>query len=386
MKLVLTAARAYTPLDEVRHPILVVEDGVISVFGPRDAITVPTGAQVIDFGDSILAPGFVDIHVHGGAGQDVMQASDSALAAIGSHLAKQGVTSYCPTTVTAPVDKTLASLERLGVAVKGGGAAGRAQPLGLHLEGPFISAAKCGVHPVADIQAPSVELFERLREASGNTVRIMTVAPELPGAAQLIATAKRNGVRLSLGHSDATTAPTQAAIDAGATHATHTFNAMRSLDHRDPGILGITLTDDRLSADIIADGIHVAPDMIKLFLTLKGEERAVLITDAISASGMPEGRYKLGAFEVDVRDGRCTYNGRLAGSVLKMDRAVRNIMDFAGWPLQRALRLATLNPARVIGRDDRKGALAVGKDADIVALSPHGEVLATLCRGVRLQG
>jgi N-acetylglucosamine-6-phosphate deacetylase len=173
----------------------------------------------------------------------------------------------------------------------------------------------------------------------------------------------------------------QDAVKAGARHATHTFNAMRPLDHRDPGIIAEVLTDDRLSADMIVDGIHVAPPVVKLFLEAKGRERAVLITDAISATGMPDGRYQLGPIEVDVKDGKCTSGGSLAGSVLTMDRAVRNVTKFSRWSLRDAVRAATLNPARAVGLASHHGVLVSGANADFTVLSPAGEVLKTIVGG-----
>jgi N-acetylglucosamine-6-phosphate deacetylase len=173
----------------------------------------------------------------------------------------------------------------------------------------------------------------------------------------------------------------QDAVKAGAGHATHTFNAMRPLDHRDPGIIGEVLSDDGITADIIVDGIHVAPPVVKLFLRAKGRERAVLITDAISAAGMPDGRYRLGPIEVDVKDGKCTSNGSLAGSVLTMERAVRNVTLFSDWSLRDAVQAATLNPARAVGLAGRHGVLAPGGEADFTVLNPAGEVLKTIVRG-----
>jgi len=210
---------------------------------------------------------------------------------------------------------------------------------------------------------------------------MMTIAPELPGATETIAEAKRVGVHSSIGHSNATYDEAEKGIRAGADHATHTFNAMRPLDHREPGILGAVLSDDRLTADLIADGVHVDPSVVRLFLRAKGTERAVLITDAISATGMPDGIYKLGAFEVEVRDSRCEYQGKLAGSVLTLDRAVRNIMSFAGWKLQESIRLATFNPARLLGITEDKGRVAVGCDADLLLLSAEGQVIQTIIAG-----
>jgi N-acetylglucosamine-6-phosphate deacetylase len=374
-------------LERISRPVLVIEDGAIAQVTSRDHSEVPAGAQVRDFPGAILAPGFIDIHIHGGAGHDVMAANAAALEEIERSLAKHGVTSYFPTTVTAPLDDTYVALDRLAAAIETTSARKRngslrAQPLGIHLEGPFISHAKCGVHPTEHLQAPSLEVFDRLWQAARGKISLMTVAPELPKAEYLIGEAARRGVCVSLGHSDSLLAPVEAAIAAGARHATHTFNAMRALDHREPGILGAVLADERLTADIIADGIHVHPEVVRLFLLAKGAERAVLITDAISATGMGDGRYRLGGFEVEVRGERCERDGRLAGSVLTLDRAVRNAMKFTGCELQHAVRMATLNPARVAGFAGRKGQLVEGADADIVVLTQEGQPVQTFVAGV----
>jgi N-acetylglucosamine-6-phosphate deacetylase len=210
---------------------------------------------------------------------------------------------------------------------------------------------------------------------------MMTIAPELPGALDVIAEAARRGACVSIGHSDAQLPAAQAAVEAGARHATHTFNAMRPLDHRDPGIIGGVLTDGRISADIIADGIHVSPTVVELFLQAKGRERAVLITDAISATGMPDGQYQLGPILVEVHEGKCSANGSLAGSVLTMDRAVRNVMQFSTWSLRDSVRAASLNPARTVGLASQYGVLAAGAAADFTVLSPSGNVLKTIVAG-----
>jgi len=381
VKIAITAKLAFSPIETIEHPVVMIEDGVVVAFGSRDAHSIPSNARVLEFPASILAPGFIDIHVHGGAGHDVMQSGDDALARMERHFATHGVTSYCPTTVTAPLDTTLAALYRLGKLDDSVHAGNRARPVGLHLEGPFISHAKRGVHPPENLVDPSVELFERFWTAASGKVAVMTVAPELPGAREMINAAAARGVCISLGHSNATLAETQAGIDAGARHATHTFNAMRPLDHREPGVLGAVLVDDRVTADLIADGVHVHPEMVELFLRAKGPGGAVLITDAISATGMGDGTFKLGNFEVQVTGDRCEYQGKLAGSVLTLDRAVRNVSQFANWPLQQAVRLATLNPARVLGRKDI-GVLAPGARADFVVLSPQGEVQQTIIGGI----
>jgi N-acetylglucosamine-6-phosphate deacetylase len=384
MRTAFTASRLYTPVEEVQNPLLLVEDGLISEVSSRSTKEVPGNASLVDFGDTVLAPGFVDIHMHGGAGLDVMRAASSDLPRLGQFLVTNGVTGYFPTTVAAPLDATYAALGRLADAIEAAASDGnslQARPLGIHLEGPFLSHKRRGVHPPENLLAPTVEILERLWQAARGHVRMLTIAPETPGAMEVIAEAARRKICVSIGHSDAEMPIAQDAVKAGARHATHTFNAMRPLDHRDPGIIGEVLTDDRLSADIIVDGIHVSPPIVKLFLQAKGRERAVLITDAISATGMPDGRYQLGPIEVDVKDGKCTANGSLAGSVLTMDRAVRNVAQFSHWTLQDAVRAATLNPAQAVGLSGQHGVLARGARADFVVMSPSGEVLKTIVSG-----
>ena len=377
MTIAITARTAFTPLQSIDHAVILVEDGLIVSAGTRDELEIPSGAHFIELGDHILAPGFIDIHIHGGAGHDVMAPSRDGLARFERSLTNYGVTSYCPTTVTAPLDTTFQSLAFLAQAKSLPRDASRARPLGLHLEGPFISHARRGVHPPENLLQPSPELFEKLWQAAEGNVDVMTIAPELPGAVETIRAATARDVCVSLGHSDATLSEAQAGIAAGGRHATHTFNAMRPLDHRDPGILGEVLANDAVTAEIIVDGIHVHPEVVALFVRAKGLDRAVLVTDATSATGMGDGRFRLGSFEVEVRDGRCEYQGKLAGSVLTLDRAVRNARDFAHLSLQHAVQLATLNPARVLGRQDI-GVISPGARADFVVLSSEGEVQRTI--------
>jgi N-acetylglucosamine-6-phosphate deacetylase len=379
--LVFTAGRLLTPTDALDHPLVLVEQGRVLEICCRSSRQVPAGVSVFDLGNDIMAPGYVDLHLHGSAGYDVMDDSAEALPAIEQLLIRHGVTSYFPTTVTAPMDITLRALERLADAIEtrerhleqdlerqNAHDKNRAFPLGIHLEGPFISHARRGAHPPENLLAPTLTLFERFWLAARGRIRMMTIAA-------------RRGVCVSLGHSDADFAAAERGIAAGAHHATHVFNAMRPLDHRSPGILGAVLTDRRVSADIIADGVHLDPAIVKLVADSKGPEQTVLITDSISATGMPNGRYRLGSFEVDVRDGKCKANGKLAGSVLTMDRAVRNLARFAEWDLQQAVTAASRNPARV-AQVANKGVLAVGADADFVVLSPEGEVLRIFIGGV----
>ena len=381
MKTAITASSLFTPMEVVEQPVLVVEEGRIVAVGSRSQIPLPANARHYDFPNAILAPGFIDIHIHGGNGHDVMEIDTSALAAIERGMLKHGVTSYLATTVTAPLPATLRSLEHLGAASRSNPDEARPSLLGIHLEGPFISHAKRGVHPPENLLRPSPGLLRQFHEAADGAIRMMTIAPELEGSLETIAEAAQLGIRSSLGHSNATFAEANAGIQAGACHATHTFNAMRPLDHREPGILGAVLSDDRVTADLIADGVHVAPSMIKLFLSAKGTERAILITDAISATDMPDGKYKLGEFVVEVKGNRCELEGKLAGSVLTLDRAVSNVMLYAALTLQNTVRLATLNPARLLGITETRGMLAPGRIADVVVLTQSGEVITTMAAG-----
>jgi N-acetylglucosamine-6-phosphate deacetylase len=381
--LALTAKALFTPLDVIERPVVLIEDGSIVSIGTQSSTQVPGSARHIDYGDCVLAPGLIDIHIHGSAGHDVMKADEQGRTRMEEFLAARGVTSYFPSTVAAPLDSTLTSLEWLadGIESPAENHPGRAQPLGIHLEGPFLSHARRGVHLAQNLLKPSVETFDKLWQAARGHVRLMTIAPELDGARELISEANKRGVCVSMGHSDADLAAARSGIIAGARHATHTFNAMRPLDHRAPGILGEVLSNNNLSADIIADGIHVHPSVVRVFLEAKGPERSVLITDSISAAGMPDGNYQLGGMDVEVRDGRVTRDGSLAGSVLTLDRAVRNVMEFGGWNLQHAIRAASLNPATVVAAK-QKGIIQKGSDADLIALTDAGEVRATIIEGL----
>jgi N-acetylglucosamine-6-phosphate deacetylase len=380
--LALTARVLYTPLEQIDRPLVVVEDGVVVTVDSRSHREIPAAAKRLDFDDGILTPGLVDIHIHGAAGFDVMQADAAGCSRIEKFLAARGVTSYFPTTVTAPIDTILRALEQLADGIERATKHSEgAQPLGIHLEGPFLSHARRGVHPPENLLVPTLASFERFWQGARGHIRVMTMAPELDGAAEVIAEATKRGVSISIGHSDADLNAARAGVAAGARHATHTFNAMRPLDHRDPGILGEVLSNPALTADIIADGIHVHPEVVRLFLQAKGPERAVLITDATAAAGMPDGKYRLGSLEVDVKDGKCLHEGKLAGSVLTLDRALRNAMEFSRWDLRQALRAATLNPATVTNTPS-KGRIEPGADADLVVLSSDGQVRATITKGV----
>jgi len=384
MRTVITADKLLAPNRSISHPVVVVEDGVIASIGSRESGATP-GGEVLDFPGAMLVPSYFDVHIHGSGGSDVMEATEDALSIIGQFLASHGVGSYLATTVSAPVDTTLQSLSGLARLIGKDGLGAR--PLGIHIEGPFISHAKRGAHAERDLVPPTVDLFDRMWEAAEGHIRLMTIAPELPGAAEVITRAVELGVRVSLGHSNAGIEDSMRGVRLGATSATHTFNAMRRFDHRDPGILGVVLNNDDLFAEMICDGMHVHPEVVRMFWKMKGAERAILITDAMSAAGMPDGNYKLGELEVRVKNGKCIIGeDTLAGSTLTLDHGVRNFAEFTGADLETVAMLASRNPAQMAGLDAQVGALEVGRSADITVLSPTGEVLETVLDGRRMSG
>ncbi|WP_446741788.1 N-acetylglucosamine-6-phosphate deacetylase [Silvibacterium acidisoli] len=384
MPTIITADRLINSGHSLEQPVVVIEDGVITRIGTRKDMEVPAGEQ-LDFPGGTLLPSYFDIHIHGSKNHDVMEATPETFSTIGNFLAGHGVGSYLATTVTAPWDATLRSLEGMakliGTEIEG------ARPLGIHLEGPFLSPHRKGAHPEDLLVIPTVEKFNELWEAAAGQIRLMTIAPELPNALDVIARAKSLGVRISMGHTNADTAEAKAGVKAGADSATHTFNAMRPLDHRNPGIVGEVLTNDDLYAELICDGLHVEPECVRIYWRSKGAKRAILITDAMAAAGMPDGHYKLGQLDVQVKDGVCTLDGDarvLAGSVLTLDKAVKNFASFTGAKMEDVANLVGPNPARMTGFEDRTGALAVGRSADVTVLNAANEVAATILRGQRI--
>jgi N-acetylglucosamine-6-phosphate deacetylase len=381
MQTVVTAARLWDGTGLHQNPLLLIEDGRVHSITSRESSELPAGARVLDYPGATLGPSFFDVHFHGAAGHDVMEATPQALEKIGRFIASRGTAAYLATTVTAPMDDTLRALDGLANEIAKLPAPGRARPLGIHLEGPFLSHEKRGVHPPEHLLPPSTSTFDRLVDAAHGHVRLITIAPELPGAEELIRHAVSRGVRVSLGHSNATSAETKAGIAAGGSSATHTFNAMRPLDHREPGILGTVLTSDDLYADLICDGVHTTPEIVRLWWRAKGPERAILITDALAAAGMPEGEYFLGGFAVEVKDGRAMARGVLAGSVLTLDRALANFVQFTGATIDQGLRLITRNPAAMTGLDHRCGSIVPGRAANLVALDEQGKLVASIIAG-----
>ena len=385
MRTVLTAEKLWNGTSLVDHPVILIEDGRIASIHSRTVSESPatSGDQVLDYPNATLSPAFFDVHIHGAAGHDVMEATPEALSTIGRLLASHGTGSYLATTVTAPVDATLQSLSGLAKLLAHPPAPTDTitWPIGIHLEGPFLSHAKRGVHPPELLLAPDIAIFDRFYEAAEGQVRLITLAPELPGATELAAHATSRGVRVSVGHSNATAAETRAAIAAGAVSATHTFNAMRPLDHREPGILGVVLTTDSLFAELICDGIHNTAEMVNIWWRCKGPERAILVTDSMSATGMPDGEYSLAGFKIQVANGKASFGDVLAGSVLTLDRALANFLSFTGATVEQGLRLLTANPAAMTGLSNQAGSLAIGQPANLVVVDAKGSLVASFLNG-----
>ena len=384
------ASRILTPHEEIGDGVIIVEGSQITGVGHRDEIRIPSGAIDYVAKGLTIAPGFVDLHIHGAGGHDVMEADARALDRVTSTVARYGTTSLVATTVTAPIESTCRSLQGIASYIRAHekpGENGRlaAEILGMHLEGPFINPVRRGVHPQNAIVEPSIEVLNEFIGASDGLVKILTLAPELPGALQLIQAAVSAGLVAAMGHTDADYDQARAAIQAGARHAVHTYNAMRPFSHRDPGILGAIMTDPEVTAEIIADGVHVAVAAIQVLLGAKGFDTVLLVSDGIAATGMRDGNYRLGDFEVSVKDGVARNSeGKLAGSTLTLDRALRNLVAL-GVPLLVAVRMATLHPARRLGLGGKKGVIAAGADADLIALTPDLRIAGVMTRGVGLQ-
>ncbi|HXC31179.1 MAG TPA: N-acetylglucosamine-6-phosphate deacetylase [Verrucomicrobiae bacterium] len=386
--IVIRAGRAFTPFEEIPDAVVVVQGSRISAVGPRGQVDLPRGAREMNAGGKTVVPGFVDVHIHGAGGHDVMEGTREALEIVSATVAARGTTSFVATTVTASEKETCLSVAGIASFILNTSQYATrelcAEVLGIHFEGPFISPARRGVHPVEWIVPPSLEMFAQFLKEARGTAQILTLAPELPGALEQIAAARQAGLVVSLGHTDATYEQAQAAIEAGATHAAHVFNAMRPFSHRGTGVIGAVLTSPKVSAELIADGVHVDEAAMRMLVELKTAERAILVSDGISATGMPDGKYQLGMFEVKVSGGVArNAEGKLAGSTLTLDRALRNMVALRV-PLASALRMLTANPARQIGLGARKGVLAPGADADLVFLDDKLEVAGVMTRGVGL--
>ncbi|WP_129728710.1 N-acetylglucosamine-6-phosphate deacetylase [Ectobacillus funiculus] len=329
-----------------------------------------------------LLPGMIDVHIHGAAGADTMDATEEALATMAAALPQEGTTSFLATTMTQTKNAIEKALTNAAQFIEEKQAAGKAEIVGIHLEGPFISPKRAGAQPPDHIIEPDLDLFKRWQELAKGHIKLVTLAPEEKNGLALTSYLKQTGVTASIGHSDATYQEVDEAIHAGASHVTHLFNGMRGLHHREPGVLGAALLRHELFTEIIADGIHARPEMIQLAYQQKTSKRMILITDSLRAKCLKNGTYDLGGQAVRVDDTKATLaDGTLAGSILKMKDAIKNVISYTHCGLENIIEMTAVNPAKQLNIFDRKGSIAVGKDADFVIVDEHLEVVMTFCRG-----
>lgn len=378
MSLGITVIRGSAVVDGGRvrpdHEVVVRGDRIVDIRRVRSG---GASDDVIDVTQFTVVPGFIDIHVHGGAGHDTLDATPEALRAMSTHMARHGVTTFVPSTVTASNEQITAALD--AVAEIGSDLPG-ARIRGVHLEGPYVARAQAGAQPLAWLRSP--DPAEYLPWFDSGVVARVTVAPELPGADAMIRAAVARGIRPSLGHTACTSDEARRAIDAGAIQATHIFSGMEQLNHRTPGALSAMLADERVYTEAIGDGVHIHPEIVDLLLKVVGENRFVLVSDAMRATGMPDGEYLLGDQKVSVGGGVTRRaDGGLAGSVLTLDVALRNVMAFTHRELSAAIRFATENPAAAMGWTHEIGVVDVNRQADLVVLDQTNTVVMTLVAG-----
>lgn len=370
-----------TPNEVIENGIVFCEDDQIQYVGkPTDAAPEPRSI-IIDASGKLVLPGFIDTHFHGSGGDDVMAEGTAGLRRISRALLKYGTTGYLASTVAARHDDLLRVIENTISAEDSEEPA--ATILGMHIEGPYINLKYKGAQPEWGIRDPNLDECGELLKAAAGRIKIMTLAPELPGGLELIRLLTSAGVTASLGHSDADYDTALAAIEAGATHATHLFNAMSGVRHRQPGLATACLNESGICAELICDGVHVDPRVAHLAWKMKGRDGLALITDATSAQGHGDGIYNMGDFQIEVRGPLCTLmDGKtIAGSILTMNLAVRNAMNFTGMNLIDASRATSFIPARFCGVSDRKGSIEIGKDADLAILNSDFSVSHTILAG-----
>ena len=372
----LTGARVVTPDSRTTPADVLIEDGRIAAVGPGLATD---GAEIVDLSGAVVAPGFIDVHVHGGGGHPLITPDPGEIEAYARWAVSQGVTSFLATVCAPTLD---AALDCLAACASTRASTDGATLLGVNLEGPFVSPERRGALPPSWLATPDVDTFRRLLGASAGKLRLMTVAPELQGSADVIREALSAGVRVSLGHTDATYEVARDAFAAGASHVTHAFNAMRPFHHREPGPLGAALEAEGVTVEVIADGVHLHPATVRTLVSPFGPERIALITDGVTPAGLSEGTFRIGDVEVRLKDGEMRLpDGTISGSVATMADVVRNVVRWGISDLAAATMMASTTPARALGRSERRGRVAPGYDADLVALTDDLSVAATWVAG-----
>lgn len=380
-RLAITGGLVVTPERMIENGVVLCDQGKLKFIGAAGEASPEPDAEIIDARGKVVMPGFIDTHFHGSGGDDVMANGPEGLRRISKNLLRFGTTGFLSTTVAARHRELMQSVEDAIAAEKTDEPG--AELLGLHIEGPYINMKFKGAQPEWGIRDPNFDECHELLNLAAGRIKIMTIAPELPGALEMIAMLAQAGVAASVGHSEADYDTALAAIDAGATRATHLFNAMSAVHHRKPGLAAAVLNEPGICAELICDGVHVNPQMTRLAWRNKGRDALTLITDATGAQGAGDGTYTLGDFQIQVRGPLCTLMDgvTIAGSVLTMNRAVANAIQFTGMTLIDAAYTASLAPAKVCGVEDRKGSLVPGKDADLTILDHDFSVAQTICAG-----
>nr|WP_117149013.1 N-acetylglucosamine-6-phosphate deacetylase [Paraliobacillus zengyii] len=381
--MLLTNLEVYTDNGKIENSYIKVVNGTITEVEDMDKLTNHEGFELIRLPDHSKAiPGMIDVHIHGVNGADTMDATKESLQTIVTSLPSEGTTSFLATTITQEQSSIENALSNAGDFIKNQQSSGQAEILGVHLEGPFINRKRAGAQPVEHVIDPNLALFKKWQTIANDTIKLVTLAPEKAGANALINYLKESNVIASIGHSDATLKEVDQAITAGLTHVTHLFNQMREFHHREIGVVGAALLREELITEIIADGIHVEPEAIKLAYQQKTADRLLLITDAMRAKCLKNGSYDLGGQQVTVIDGKATLaDGTLAGSVLTMAQAFKNIITFTNCEIEDAIKMSSTTPAKELNVYNRKGSISTGKDADIVILDEQLDITMTLCRG-----
>jgi N-acetylglucosamine-6-phosphate deacetylase len=371
--------------NEVAESIYIyLENGKIQEIGPINTLPayLNNKEKIEILENQTIVPGFIDVHIHGAAGADTMDATIEALETMAMALPAEGTTSFLATTITQKHENIENALKNAADYRKSHNTAGKAEILGVHLEGPFINSKRAGAQPKEYIINPDIAVFQHWQELADGSIKLVTVAPELENGTNFVSYLHDNGVVASIGHSDAVYDEIEQAVQAGARQVTHMFNGMRGIHHREPGVAGSALLFKELMVELIADGIHVRPEMMKLVIHAKGTDGMILITDAMRAKCLKNGIYDLGGQDVSVADGKALLaDGTLAGSILKMNDSIKNILHAADITLMEAVKMASVNPAKQLNAYDRKGSISVGKDADLAILTSDYQVEMTICRG-----
>ncbi|MCE4050534.1 N-acetylglucosamine-6-phosphate deacetylase [Bacillus sp. Au-Bac7] len=374
----------YTEEGVLSDGYLLMEKGRIHSYGKLAELEKTENVQTISFPKgSKLIPGMIDIHIHGAKNADAMDGSHDGLKTIAEILPYEGTTSFLATTMTQGQEEIESALTCISAFIETDNKPGQAEILGVHLEGPFINEKRAGAQPLDAIKTADIELFQRWNQLAGNQIRLVTLAPEKENGLKLAAYLKENGIVASMGHTDAVYEEVVEAVQAGMNHVTHLYNGMRGFHHRDPGTAGAVLLHEELTAEMIVDGVHIHPEIVKLTYKQKGKDKIILITDSMRAKWLEDGVSSLGGQKVIVKDGKALLeNGALAGSTLKMNDALTNMMAFTGCSLEDVITMGAYNPAKQIGVLDRKGSIKTGKDADLVVLDDNNKVILTICRGI----